>query len=178
MGTSSEFADAWEEDDPDPFAAQERRLGEAILNSPIRTLKPKEAVSVPASASIADAIRVMLDRGIGAVLVTGDGGAVAGIFTERDVMRRVTLSGVDHARPVREVMTPDPDTLGPEDGVAFALNRMVVQGYRHIPIVVADAPVGILSVRDVVAHVVSLMPARVLNLPPEPGLEARSPHGG
>jgi CBS domain-containing protein len=75
-------------------------------------------------------------------------------------------------------LTAHPETLGPDDGVAFALNRMVVQGYRHIPIVDGENPLGILSVRDVVRHLVSLMPNRVLNLPPEPSLEARSPDGG
>jgi CBS domain-containing protein len=173
----SEFDEAWD-DDPDRHAAQERRVGEAVLSAAIRALEPHAAVTVPATASIGRAIQVMLDRGIGALLVTGEGGRMAGIFTERDVMRRVAISGVDRARPVSEVMTADPETLGPDDGVAFALNRMVVQGYRHIPIVDGENPLGILSVRDVVRHLVSLMPNRVLNLPPEPSLEARSPDGG
>jgi CBS domain-containing protein len=173
----SEFDEAWE-DDPDRTREQERRVGEAVLSASIRTLEPHEAVTVPADASIGEAIRIMLDKGIGALLVVADGGAIAGIFTERDVMRRVAASGVDHSRPVSEVMTADPETLAPDDGVAFALNRMVVQGYRHIPIVDGQNPLGILSVRDVVRYIVSLMPARVLNLPPEPSLEARSPEGG
>jgi CBS domain-containing protein len=173
----SEFDEAWE-DDPDHMGEQERRVGEALLHVPIRALEPHEAVTVPASASIGESIRIMLDRGIGALLVTAPGGGIAGIFTERDVMRRVAAPGVAHSRPVSDVMTPDPETLAPDDGVAFALNRMVIQGYRHVPIVDGDEPLGILSVRDVVRYIVSLMPARVLNLPPEPSLEARSPEGG
>jgi len=172
----SEFDDAWE--DADRYGDQERRVGEALLSASIRTLEPRAAVTVTASTPIGDAIRVMLDRGIGALLVTGEGGGIAGIFTERDVMRRVAVSGIDHSRPVSEVMTSEPETLGSDDGVAFALNRMVVHGYRHVPIVDGNRPLGILSVRDVVRYLVSLMPARVLNLPPEPSLEARSPDGG
>ncbi|PYQ20449.1 MAG: CBS domain-containing protein, partial [Acidobacteria bacterium] len=81
--------------------------------------------------------------------------------------------------PVSEVMTPDPDSLGPDDGVAFALNRMIVGGFRHIPIVDDEGePVAMLSQRDVVAFIVSRMPKRILNLPPDPRLEARTPDGG
>jgi len=173
----SEFDEAWD-DDPDRHTEEEMRVGEALLGASIRTLEPHEAVTVPASAPIGEAIRVMLDRSIGAILVTHEDGSIAGIFTERDVMRRVAAPGVDQKRPVSEVMTPDPESLAPDDGVAFALNRMVHQGYRHVPIVDGPNPLGILSVRDVVRYIVSLMPARVLNLPPEPSLEARSPDGG
>lgn len=172
----SEFDEAY--DDADRHHEQERKLGEALLAASIRTLDPHAAVTVPESTTIGEAVQIMLDRGIGALLVTRGDGSIAGIFTERDVMRRVAISGVDRTHAVGEVMTPDPDTLGPHDGVAFALNRMVVEGYRHIPIVDGENPLGILSVRDVVRYIVSLMPARVLNLPPEPSLEARSPDGG
>jgi CBS domain-containing protein len=76
-------------------------------------------------------------------------------------------------------MTADPETLGPDDGIAFALNRMILGGYRHIPILnEAGEPLAVLSLREVVSFIVSLLPARVLNLPPEPHLEAHSPDGG
>jgi CBS domain-containing protein len=76
-------------------------------------------------------------------------------------------------------MTPDPETLSVDDGIAFALNRMTVGGFRNVPIVDdAGAPLAILSQRDVVAYIVSLLPRRILNLPPEPRLEAHSPDGG
>jgi CBS domain-containing protein len=173
----SEFDDAYE-DDPSLLERQEQRLGEAILNAPIRTLEPRPAVSIPESATIREAIELMLEREMGAVLVERGGRAV-GIFTERDVLRRVARLGIDHGRPVAEVMTPDPETLGPEDGIAFALNRMIVRGFRHIPIVdEAGVPLAVLSLREVASFIVSLLPGRVLNLPPEPGLEARSEHGG
>jgi len=173
----SEFDDAYD-DDTSARDREEQRLGEAILGAPIRALDPRPPVTVPESATIRDAIRLMLEREIGAVLVVRDGRAI-GIFTERDLLRRVATSGVDQARPLGEVMTPDPETLGLEDGIAFALNRMIVGGYRHIPIVDdAGAPLAVLSLREVVAFVVSLLPGRVLNLPPEPRHEVRSADGG
>jgi CBS domain-containing protein len=173
----SEFDDAYD-DDTSAREREEQMLGEAILGAPIQALDPRPAVSVVESTSIREAIRLMLDRQIGAVLVARDGRAV-GIFTERDVLRRVSASGVDQGRPVGEVMTTEPETLRPDDGIAFALNRMILGGYRHIPIVDdAGAPLAVLSLREVVSFIVSLLPARVLNLPPEPRLEAHSADGG
>src|SRR4030095_254525 len=102
--------------------------------------------------------------------VVRDGRAV-GIFTERDVLQRVAISGIDRARPVSDVMTHNPETLSVDDGIAFALNRLIARGFRHIPIVDKTGhPVAVLSVREVVAYIVSLLPARVHNLPPEPKL--------
>jgi CBS domain-containing protein len=174
---ASEFDEAWEDD----FSATEREeqeLGQFILSAPIRELEPPAAVLVPESAPIASVIQTMLDRGLGAVLVQREN-RVVGIFTERDVLRRVVSLAVNRDRPVAEVMTPDPESLGPDDGIAFALNRMVVGGFRHI--FIKDdkgAPPTLLSQRDVVAFIVARMPKRVLNLPPEPHLEARGPEGG
>lgn len=176
MGVS-EFEDAYE-DDPDQQAREEQKLGEAILNAPIRALVPRPAVAVPETATIRQAIQGMLAQGIGAVLVERDGRLV-GIFTERDVLQRVVDAGVDQTRPVTDVMTPAPEALSLDDGIAFALNRMVLRGFRHVPILDADGrPVAVVSQREVVSFIVSLLPRRVLNLPPDPGLEARSPDGG
>ena len=120
----------------------------------------------------------MVEHEIGAVLVEREGRAV-GIFTERDVLRRVVLRGLDQARPVSEVMTRDPETLRLDDGIAFALNRMIVGGFRHVPIVdEGGRPQAVLSLREVVAFIIELLPGRVLNLPPDPRLEAHSEDGG
>jgi CBS domain-containing protein len=174
----SEFDEAYA-DDPEARAVDERRLGEAILGAAIEDLEPQQAVSVPAGATVREAVELMQARGIGAVLVLDDRGRVDGIFTERDVLRRVALGRAELTRPVVTLMTPSPECLGPQDGVAFALNRMIVGGFRQVPIVDdAGAPLAVLSLREVVSYIVSLLPGRVLNLPPEPRLEARSTDGG
>jgi CBS domain-containing protein len=174
----SEFDEAYE-DDSSQRELDEQRLGEAIVNSPLAALEPKPAVAVGADTTIREAIEIMLERGIGAVLVVDDHGRVGGIFTERDVLRRVATAAVDASRPVSDAMTADPVCLGLDDGIAFALNRMILGGFRHIPIVDdAGLPLAVLSLREVVAFIVSLLPSRVLNLPPEPRLEARSSDGG
>jgi CBS domain-containing protein len=177
--SQSEFDDAFDDEgEEDSLAREARRLGEGILGSAIRALEPRKAVTIPESTPIRDAIRLMLEREIGAVLVERDGRAV-GIFTERDVLRRVVFAGLDQARSVGDVMTADPETLGLDDGIAFALNKMIVRGYRHVPIVDAeDRPLAVLSLREVVSYVVELLPGRVLNLPPDPHREAQSADGG
>jgi len=177
MGTS-EFDDAWDDEDESALAREARRLGEGILGSSVRDLEPRTAVCVGEETSVQEAVRLMVENRIGALLVEREGRAV-GIFTERDVLRRVALSAADPSRPVREVMTEDPESLGPDDAIAFALNKMIVGGYRHLPIVDADGrPLAVLSLREVVAHIVELLPGRMLNLPPDPRLEAHSPDGG
>ena len=173
----SEFDDGYE-DEPNEYEREEQELGEAILGASIRDLEPRPAAMVKQTVSIREAIQVMLDRNLGAVLVEHEGRPV-GIFTERDVLRRVIRTGIDQDRPVEEVMTPDPETLSLDDGIAFALNRMAVGGYRNLPIVDdAGTPLAVLSQREVVAYIVSVLPSRVLNLPPVPNLEARSTDGG
>jgi CBS domain-containing protein len=173
----SEFDEAWDDDDPAPRPLEEQRLGEAILGAQIRALDPAPAVTVPSTATIRQALDIMSKGDTGAVLVAEEG-RVRGIFTERDVLRRVAAAGVDLSRPVTDVMTPDPEALGLDDGIAFALNRMIVRGFRNVPILdERGGALAILSQRDVVAFIVELLPRRVLNLPPEPGI-THSPDGG
>jgi CBS domain-containing protein len=176
MGTS-EFDEAYE-DEPGPYEREEASLGQAILDATIRDLKPKPAATLREMGTIRAAVQLMLERKLGAVLVEREG-HVVGIFTERDLMRRVVAAGIGLDRAVEEVMTPDPETLKLDDGVAFALNRMVVGGFRNVPIVdESGALVAVLSQREVVDYIVSLLPSHVINLPPLPDLEARSEDGG
>ena len=66
-------------------------------------------------------------------------------------------------------MTADPETLRPEDRIAWALKLMHVGGYRHVPLTdETGRPVGVISVKDIVDFIVDLFPAPVLNLPPDP----------
>jgi len=108
-----------------------------------------------------------------------DGGRLAGILTERDILTKLVGSGADPAlMKVDAVMTRKPETLGPDDPVAFALQLMSVGGFRHIPLVDGQGrPVGILSVKDIVDFLVEQFPQAVLNIPPEPGRHAERPEG-
>src|ERR1039458_8399580 len=112
-----------------------------------------EAASVPIDATAERAIRTMLDRHVGAggaVAVVDENQRVAGIFTERDVLRRLSLSERDpRITSVREVMTTPVEmaTLATTPGEALA--TMVERHYRHLPIVEDDGHLlGMLSIRN------------------------------
>jgi CBS domain-containing protein len=125
-------------------------LEESISRHSIRVLAPKPAVTIPASRSVREAIREMAGKNIGCLLVT-DGANVVGIFTERDVLNRVSadLTGALD-QPVSKFMTASPETIRRQDSIAYALHAMDIGGYRHMPVVdKAGVPNGILSVRDI-----------------------------
>ena len=109
-----------------------------------------EPAAVRLEANVADAIRMMLSRHVGAVGVIDAEGRVAGIFTERDVLIRLALSGRDPtSTPVREFMTTPVEmaTLSTVPGEAMA--TMVERHYRHLPIADNDGRLlGILSIRN------------------------------
>ena len=160
-GTSpSEFEETYGED----------VLRHAIFEEPLSKVRRRKTVTVPATASIADVIQAMNDAHVGCALVVRLRKLV-GIFTERDVLRKVALGAMDLRKTaVEAVMTPDPDTLPSSASIAFALRTMSVEGYRHIPLVDSEgAPVGVVAVRDIVGWLARLFPESVLNLPPEPG---------
>jgi len=125
------------------------------LRSPISQLEPREPVYVRADSPVKEAIGQMQANRIGCVLVCDDQ-ALVGIFTERDVVMRVLSKGLDvETTDVGEVMTGNPDCLSPEDTIAFALNRMSVGSFRHIPLTDGTGrAVGIISVKDVFRHLV------------------------
>src|SRR5271157_4568638 len=126
----------------------------------ILELCDKEAASVPLDATVQRAIRTMLDRHVGAVAVIDEKQRVAGIFTERDVLRRLSLSEHDPRKiSVREVMTTPVEMATRATTAAEALATMVERHYRHLPIVDDDGRLlGMLSIRNVLqAQVDTLM---------------------
>ena len=110
-----------------------------------------EAACVGVDATAEQAMRAMLDRRVGAVAVVDENKKVAGIFTERDVLRRVSLSGRAPTEiPVREVMTTPVEMATLDTTPGQALATMVEYHYRHLPIVDDDGQLlGMLSIRDV-----------------------------
>jgi CBS domain-containing protein len=128
----------------------------SLMADPVSVLHPKPPVTVPAAAALGDAVRVMMDRGVGAVLVTAADGGLVGILTERDFLTKVAgQPGFEHL-PVDRFMTPRPETVAADDPLALALQKMDIGGYRHLPVVAGGVPVGVVSVRDVLRHVTRL----------------------
>jgi CBS domain-containing protein len=154
-------------------------LDTQIFQEPIKALHLRAGrVAVPLGTSIGGAARIMKEHRIGCVLVE-EGGKLVGIFTERDILTKLVGTGYDPAKvPVDAVMTRDPETLTPDDPIAFAMQLMSVGGFRHVPLVDSDGrPVGILSVKDIVDYLVEHIPGEILNIPPEPGRHARMAEG-
>ena len=98
----------------------------------------------------------------------------------RDLLYRIVDQGRDPAQlPLGEVMTPDPETLSLRSSVAYALNKMSVGGFRHIPVVDdQQRPSFVVSVRDVVQFLVESFPREVLNLPPVEGVRPQKAREG
>jgi CBS domain-containing protein len=92
----------------------------------------------------------------GAVLVVDDAGSLVGIVTERDFLTRIADQPGLADLPVRDFMTPNPETVLKTDTVAMALGKMNVRGYRHLPIVEGNRPVGMISVRDILRYMAGL----------------------
>jgi CBS domain-containing protein len=121
----------------------------------VRDKGSEELISVPASASVAEAVKVMHQRDIGAVVVLTEDGLVGGIFTERDLLVRVVDAGRDpRVTPVSLVMTPDVHFISPGTTLEAALSLMYVQRYRHLLVIDGPRVHGLVSMRDLVHQMI------------------------
>jgi len=103
---------------------------------------------------ITDVVKVMHNRKVGSVLIV-ENNKLVGIFTERDLVR-VIAEGKDLDIPVGEVMSRDLIVAKPEDSIAIIASKMIEHWIRHIPVVDDEGkPVGIISIRDVLRHIVA-----------------------
>lgn len=112
-------------------------------------LAKRNPVTVPADTSVLDAVRLMADHRIGALFVVEDGRAV-GVFTERDVMKRLVLEGRNaELTPISEVMTEKIKTVADDTSVHDAVVILRKNEIRHLPIVDGEGKLrGVLSLRD------------------------------
>ena len=133
-------------------------LEASLLNDPVSVLEPRPPVTVPVDARLGEAIRAMIDTRVGAVLVTSRDGALVGILTERDFLSKVAGVAGCEELPVAQFMTHGPETVAPGDLLAVALGKMDAGGYRHLPVVEKGLPVGVISVRDVLRHLIAIGP--------------------
>jgi CBS domain-containing protein len=110
-----------------------------------------EPATVSLEATVSDAIHTMLDRHVGAVAVIDAEKRVAGIFTERDVLRKFALSRLDpRTTPVRDLMTTPVEMATLSTGPGEAMANMVERHYRHLPVADDDGRLlGIVSIRHI-----------------------------
>ena len=115
--------------------------------------KGASVVSMRPTATILDACRLLTEHRIGAVLVLDEANHVIGVFSERDVVRRIAEHGA-HALdlPLAEVMTRNVLTCKPEDSVDDVMAVMTARRVRHLPVLDDGKLIGLVSIGDVVKH--------------------------
>ena len=127
-------------------------LEQTITRETIKSLKPHAPIAIGPATSVRDAIQKLVENRIGCLLVK-EGEKLLGIFTERDVLNRISENPDAMDRPVPEFMTKSPTTATMVDSIAYALHAMDLGGYRHLPIMNAEGkPVGIISIRDILGY--------------------------
>ncbi|MET3108012.1 CBS domain-containing protein [Oxalobacteraceae bacterium GrIS 2.11] len=115
-----------------------------------QSMPQRHVVSLPPHASVWEAACVMTRANCGSVLIINANGTMLGILTERDLMTRVLAKALNpQTTKVSEVMTSDPQCVGPDYKVADAVLIMIERGFRHLPIVTDEGKIlGVFSVRD------------------------------
>ena len=140
-------------------------LGRNLKVESVSRLHPTPPWQVAPTQTVAAAVQLMRERNVGCVLICQEERLI-GIFTERDLLRRVLAPNLPLTTPIFECMTPSPVVVHPKDSIGSAIKRMEEGGYRHLPVVVDERPVGILSAKRVVHYLVEHFAATVFNLPP------------
>ncbi|MFI5337920.1 MAG: CBS domain-containing protein [Opitutales bacterium] len=137
------------------------------MNTTIATLLKQKSGAVhqvPVAVTAAEAVRSMIQHKVGSVLVM-DGERLAGIFTERDVLRRVVGGQLDPVTtPVAAVMTSEVLTVDPTLTVQQALDLFTEKRFRHLPVMLDGRVVGLISIGDVSRWVASLHRAEAESL--------------
>jgi CBS domain-containing protein len=117
----------------------------------ILAAKSGDVTSVEPTADLEAAARLLVAHRIGALVIRGAGGRLAGILSERDIVRALAERGAAAlGLPVGQVMTREVETCGENDSVASLMERMTAGKFRHMPVVEQGRLIGLISIGDVV----------------------------
>jgi CBS domain-containing protein len=123
-----------------------------LLRDRIERLWPKSPSKVSPDTTVAVVLKKMVDERIGCVMIV-ENDKLVGIFSERDALMKLNIDAAKFlSRPISQFMTADPVTLETNDKIAFALHKMNVGGYRHVPILFHGMLVGVISIRDILRY--------------------------
>jgi CBS domain-containing protein len=123
--------------------------------------KGSDIWSVPPETTVFEAIKIMADKNIGALLVMS-GEKLAGVFTERDYTRKVALQGkTSKDTRVREVVSSETIFVGLHHSVEECMKLMTEHRVRHLPVVESDKVVGLVSIGDLVNWIISTQSAQI-----------------
>jgi CBS domain-containing protein len=127
-------------------------MARSVMEDDISQLD-QEFLSVSPDTPALEVIRKMKDAGLGCVLVL-ENGHVAGIFTERDLLNKLTgQTAVPDSTAIGELMSVNPEVLSETDSVAIAVNKMSMGRYRHIPIRKPDGSFSVTSIKHVLKYI-------------------------
>ena len=144
----------------------------------VTQLETDDFVCVRPETPLAEAIEQMKRDEGGCVIVCDGGGAVVGIFTERDLLNKIVGQPVDMAAPVGDWMSRSVATLSTDATIGDAVRVMDEKSYRNIPLVGDGRLIGSISVFDVITYLAESYPKETLNQPPVPAQVMDTPEGG
>jgi len=145
-------------------------LARNLMVESVSRLNLGAPLSLRPEYTVREAVVRMRQQRVGYVLVC-EKSILVGIFTERDLMRRVLAPGENLDQPLEEFMTPDPVVVSPHAPIALVVRRMEEGGYRHLPVVDAiGRPLGVLSVKRIIHYLAEHFPSAICNLPPDPSV--------
>ncbi|NOX58856.1 MAG: CBS domain-containing protein [Planctomycetes bacterium] len=153
-------------------------LVDNLHHDTVRDLGIEPPITVAGEDPISAAIDAMRRKSKGCVLVCDPVGKLLGIFTERDILTRVLVTGKSQEDSVSSVMTASPDSTHPGDTVRDVIRRMNDGGYRHMAVVDDENHVvGVVSVRRIVNYLIEHFPMAIYNLPQSPQKGSASREG-
>ncbi|MDX1664776.1 MAG: CBS domain-containing protein [Candidatus Promineifilaceae bacterium] len=112
--------------------------------------KGREVITIGPEQAVRDAVALLAEHNIGALVVVDDGGTPVGIISERDIIRRAASSETLFDELISDLMTRDVITGVPQDDVYSVIHTMTEKRFRHLPIVDEGQLIGIISIGDVV----------------------------
>ena len=123
-----------------------------LLRDTVEEIPSQPLAEVSPQTTVGEALQKMVEEGVGCTLVCEEGELV-GVFTERDALLKIGADAPRHREdPVSRHMTPNPATLAVGDKIAFALHKMDLGGYRHLPIMNGQRVSSLISIRGILKY--------------------------
>ncbi len=132
-----------------------RNLDNTYLSSSIGLLNPVDPILIESNSSLDEAIDLLKSSNGGAILVVDSDEKLMGIFTERDVLKKVVKNNLSYLQPLSQIMTKNPVSIQMTTPIGFALQLMSQGGFRHLPITdEAGVAIGMVSIKDIIDELV------------------------
>ena len=136
-----------------PRADAAEGLARSVMEDNLGRLEPEETITVVPETPVLDVVRLMQRANSGCALVV-EGDKLAGIFTEHDVLRKMTgTEARSPATAVQDLMSRNPEVLHEQDSVAAALNKMSIGRYRHVPVKRNDGTYTVASIKNLLIYI-------------------------